>query len=296
MRRTKLPFPLSAVPGDRFRACLAVFAAAAAVGCSSDESSADRAVASLDLYEGLEATLFASEPVLSNPTNIDIDDQGRVWACDVVNYREHWRNNERPEGDRILILEDTDGDGTADVSKVYYQGHDVDAALGLAVMGNKVIVTAAPNVIVFTDDDGDDLPDKKEYLFVNSGSPQNDHSTHSLSFGPDGRLYWNMGNAGRYVHDKDGRLAISKSGNPVLDRNFAEALRENPEADRPDFAQGLEKLSSPYQGGMVFRCNSDGTGMEVLGTTSATTTRWRWIRSAAFGNPTTTMTAAMPAG
>ena len=257
--------PLSDRPGGRFRACLAAVAAAAAVGCWSGESSADRTVANLDLYEGLEATLFASEPVLSNPTNIDVDHRGRVWACDVVNYREHWRNNERPEGDRILILEDTDGDGAADSSKVYYQGHDVDAALGIAVLGNKVIVTAAPNVIVFTDEDGDDLPDRKDYLFVNSGAPQSDHSTHSLSFGPDGRLYWNMGNSGRHVHDKDGRLVIAKSGDPVLDRNFVQGLRKIPEADRPEFTMGLEKLPSPYQGGMVFRCNLDGTGMEVLG-------------------------------
>ena len=221
-------------------------------------------MASLDLYKGLEATLFAAEPVLSNPTNIDVDDRGRVWVCDVVNYREHWRNNERPEGDRILILEDTDGDGTADSSKVYYQGHDVDAALGIAVLGNKVMVTAAPNVIVFTDEDGDDLPDRKEHLFVNSGAPQGDHSTHSLSFGPDGRLYWNMGNSGRHVHDKDGRLVIEKSGNPVLDRNFVQGLRNIPDADRPEFTRGFEHLPSPYQGGMVFRCDLDGTGLEVL--------------------------------
>ncbi len=265
MPPTRSRFPLIAPPGGRFRGCLATLAAVAAASCSSGDSGAGRAVANLDLYDGLEATLFASEPVLSNPTNIDVDHRGRVWACDVVNYREHWRNNERPEGDRILILEDTDGDGAADVSKVYYQGHDVDAALGIAVLGNQVIVTAAPNVIVFTDQDGDDVPDTKEYLFVNSGAPQNDHSTHSLSFGPDGRLYWNMGNAGRYVHDKDGRLVIGKSGNPILDRNFVQALRDNQEADRPEFAAGLERLSSPYQGGMVFRCNLDGTGMEVLG-------------------------------
>ena len=232
---------------------------------SADDRGSDVAVANLDLYPGLEATLFASEPMLSNPTNIDVDERGRVWVCDVVNYREHARNDVRPEGDRILILEDSDGDGVADSSKVYYQGRDVDAALGIAVLGNKVIVTAAPSVIVFTDEDGDDAPDRKEYLFTNSGSPQDDHSTHSLSFGPDGSFYWNMGNNGRYVHDQDGRVAIDDAGHPVLDRNYVERLRENPDAPRPDFADALVALSSPYQGGMVFRCNLDGTGMEVLG-------------------------------
>ncbi len=237
-------------------------------GCSAERDrarSAAAAVANLDLYDGLEATLFASEPVLSNPTNIDVDHRGRVWACDVVNYREHGSNDERPEGDRILILEDTDGDGVADSSKVYYQGRDVDAALGIAVLGNQVIVTAAPNVLVFTDDDGDDVPDRKEYLFTNSGAPQNDHSTHSLSFGPDGNFYWNMGNGGRYIHDRNGALVVDKAGNPVLDSNYERGLRENPGASRPDFAAGLVGRSSPYQGGMVFRCDRDGGSLEVLG-------------------------------
>ncbi len=249
-------------------AALTALAACALSGCSSgpqDSRSAGRAVANLDIYPGLEATLFASEPMLSNPTNIDIDHRGRVWVCDVVNYRERARNNDRPAGDRILILADEDGDGAADSSKVYYQGRDIDAALGIAVMGKRTIVTAAPNVIVFTDEDGDDKPDRKEYLFTNSGAPQNDHSTHSVLFGPDGKLYWNMGNGGRYVGDKDGRLMIDRAGNPVLDRNYVNFLRENPEVARPDFTRGYENRESPYRGGMVFRANLDGSDFEVLG-------------------------------
>ena len=225
----------------------------------------DAATASLDLYPGLEATLFASEPLIASPTNIDVDHRGRVWVCDVVNYREHGRRDKRPEGDRILILEDADGDGVADSSKVFYQGRDVDAALGLAVLGSKVIVTAAPNVLVFTDEDGDDVPDRKEHLFTNSGAPQNDHSTHSFVFGPDGRLYWNMGNAGRHIHDAQGRLVVDRSGEPVVDRNFVRGLRRQGADARPQFATALAGLASPFQGGMVFRSEQDGTGTEVLG-------------------------------
>ena len=252
--------------GEGLGVTLLVTALVVLAGCS--EGPGDRvpqdALAAVDVYPGLAATLFAAEPTLSNPTNIDIDHRGRVWVCDVVNYREHGRNDRRPEGDRILILEDTDGDGVADSSKVYYQGRDIDAALGIAVLGNKVIVTAAPDVIVFTDEDGDDVPDSKESLFVQSGKPQDDHSTHSLSFGPDGKLYWNMGNAGRYIHDKDGRLAVDRSGEPVLDRNYAESLRARPDAERPEFTRGFEELASRFQGGMVFRCNPDGSELEVL--------------------------------
>ena len=252
--------------GEPSGGALLLAALVALAGCSTGlgDRAPQEALAAFDVYPGLEATLFAAEPTLSNPTNIDVDDRGRVWVCDVVNYREHGRNDRRPEGDRILILEDTDGDGVSDSSKVYYQGRDIDAALGIAVLGNKVIVTAAPDVIVFTDEDGDDIPDTKESLFVQSGKPQDDHSTHSLSFGPDGKMYWNMGNAGRYIHDRDGRLAVDGFGDPVLDRNYADSLRERPDTERPEFTRGFEELASPFQGGMVFRCNPDGSELEVL--------------------------------
>src|SRR5688500_7002443 len=60
------------------------------------------AVANLDVHPELQATLFASEPMITNPVNLDIDHRGRVWICDVKNYRGN--NGKRPEGDRILIL------------------------------------------------------------------------------------------------------------------------------------------------------------------------------------------------
>ncbi|MEX0704828.1 MAG: PVC-type heme-binding CxxCH protein [Planctomycetales bacterium] len=199
----------------------------------------DNAVAGLDVADGLEATLFAGEPMLLNPTNIDIDHRGRVWVCEVVNYR--GRNGTRPEGDRILILEDTDGDGQADKRTVYYQGRDVDSAMGVCVLGNKVIVSCSPNVFVFTDEDGDDKPDKKEVLFTKTGLPQHDHSAHAIVFGPDGKLYWNFGNTGQSVHDKHGKLVVDRAGNEVVDNG------------------------KPYRGGMVFRCDLDGSNFEVLG-------------------------------
>ena len=200
---------------------------------------ADDAVTGLDVAEGLEATLFAAEPMVVSLTNLDIDHRGRVWVCEVVNYRVN--NGKRPEGDRILILEDTDGDGRADDSKVYYQGRDVDSAMGICVLGNKVIVSASPNIFVFTDEDGDDKPDRKEVLFTKTGQPQHDHSAHSFLFGPDGKLYWNFGNTGQAVHDKDGNVVVDVAGNKIIDNG------------------------QPYFGGMPFRCNLDGSEMETLG-------------------------------
>ncbi len=205
---------------------------------AQDDHPASKAVAGLDVAPGLEATLFASEPMLASPTNIDVDDRGRVWICEVVNYRH--RAGERPGGDRILILEDTDGDGRADKSTVFYQGRDIDSAMGICVLGNRVIVTASPNVFVFTDTDGDGKADKKEVLFTQTGQSQHDHSAHKFIFGPDGRLYWNFGNAGKAVHDKNGKPVVDIFGRTVVDDGH------------------------PYHGGMAFRCGLDGSNFEVL--------------------------------
>src|SRR5947207_236604 len=67
------------------------------------------ALAGLEVADGLQATLFASEPMIGNPTNIDVDSRGRVWMCEAYNYRPQLNpdNPQRAEGDRILILEDT---------------------------------------------------------------------------------------------------------------------------------------------------------------------------------------------
>src|SRR5439155_5151037 len=186
------------------------------------------AVANLDVHPEVQATLFASEPDLTNPTNIDIDHRGRIWVCDVMNYRGN--NGRRPEGDRILILEDIDGDGKADKMKLFYQGRDIDSAMGICVLGNKVIVSASPNVFVFTFDERTDKILKKELLFTKTGRTQHDHTAHAFLFGPDGKLYWNFGNEGKAVHDKDGKPVVDLAGNKVVDNG------------------------KPYYGGMAVRC------------------------------------------
>lgn len=209
----------------------------------ADKRLPQNALLGLTVADGLQATLFASEPMMGNPTNIDIDSRGRVWVCEAYNYRPKLNPNnpQKAEGDRILILEDQNGDGRADISKVFYQGTDVNAALGVAVLGNKVIVSCSPNVFVFTDTDGDDKADKKEVLFSHVGGEQHDHAIHSFSFGPDGKLYFNFGNAGERLMDKNGNPLKDKDGKVVNDKG------------------------SVYRQGMVFRMNPDGSELEVLG-------------------------------
>ncbi|HUH48169.1 MAG TPA: PVC-type heme-binding CxxCH protein, partial [Arenibacter sp.] len=203
----------------------------------------ENALSSLSVPEGLLLNLFASEPMVANPTNMAIDAKGRIWVCEGRNYR-LFANPDNPyddKGDRILILEDTDHDGVADTSKVFYQGEDINAALGIVVLGDKVIVSASPNIIVFTDVDGDDVPDSKEIIFSGLEGVDHDHGAHAFIFGPDGRLYFNYGNEGRHLLDRN--------GNQILDVH----------------GEKIDASGKPYRQGMAFRCEMDGSNVEVLG-------------------------------
>ena len=218
------------------------------VSCSTqptntDEHSPERSLADLKVHSGLEVTLFASEPMFSNPTNIAIDDRGRVWVCEAFNYRNQYnpKNPLKEEGDRIVILEDTDGDGKADKSKVFYQGKDVNSALGISLVGDKVIVSCSPNVFVFTDADHDDVPDKKEILYQGIQGIQHDHGMHAFVFGPDGRLYFNFGN--------EGKSLLNAAGDTIVDVNGHKVVTNG----------------KPFRQGLVLRADINGENVEVLG-------------------------------
>jgi putative membrane-bound dehydrogenase-like protein len=199
----------------------------------------ESATEQLDVHPELTVQLFASEPMMLSPASIDIDHRGRVWVCEVVNYRKH--NGERAEGDRILILEDTDGDAKADKSTVFHQGRDVDSAHGICVLGNKALISCGDDVFWLIDDNGDDKADRKELMFTKIGGAQHDHGIHAFHFGPDGRLYFNFGNAGKQLCDKNGNLITDIHGVKCTNQN-----------------------NRPYQQGMVFRCELDGSNVELL--------------------------------
>src|SRR5215471_6765441 len=131
---------------------------------------AENALKGLEVFDGLEVHTFATEPMLKNPTNIDVDERGRVWVTEAYNYRPDINGNPTdPKGDRIMILEDTNGDGKADSAKVFYQGPEINAPLGVCVLGNKVVISQSPFVWIFYDDNGDDKADRKEVLFRTEG-------------------------------------------------------------------------------------------------------------------------------
>src|SRR5690606_13622077 len=190
--------------------CLYLFPFLLLFSCSpnKDQTGARQEEPLLFVPDGLEARLWAESPMFYNPTNMDVDIHGRIWVTEAVNYRE-FNNDEghmsNSEGDRVMILADTDGDGTADSSKVFVQDKDLRSPLGIAVLGNRVLVSCSPHIIVYTDENGDDKPDKKEIFLTGFGGLDHDHGIHAGIAGPDGKLYFITGNAGPHqVMDKAG--------------------------------------------------------------------------------------------
>ncbi len=206
---------------------------------------------------GVAVTLWAESPLLFNPTAMDIDEHGRVWVTEGVNYRRWGGRNpgrEHPEGDRIVVLQDTDGDGAADTSTVFAQDVDLVSPLGICVLGSRVIVSCSPSIFVYHDDDGDLVADRRETLLTGFGGRDHDHGVHSVVFGPDGRLLFNAGNAGPHiVTDKDGWTlragSLYSGGGPEAADN------------RPGLVSDDGRV---WVGGIVLEMEPDGSGLEVI--------------------------------
>src|SRR5690349_12662541 len=89
-----------------------VLSAAAANPTGTGFEAAANTITNFQVGEGLAVSLFASEPMVRNPTDMDVDERGRVWITEGINYRssfQRWGTLDGA-GDRIIILEDTDGD------------------------------------------------------------------------------------------------------------------------------------------------------------------------------------------
>jgi len=221
----------------------------------------------LDIFTvpaGLEVTVWAQSPLLRNPTNIDIDAAGRIWVTEGVNYRRH--KDRDAKGDRVVVLEDTDHDGRADSSSVFVQEPTLVAPLGIAVLDNKIIVSNAPDLIVYTDVNRDRkfdaAVDKREVLLSGFDGRNHDHALHSVTFGPDGRWYFSNGNAGANFTDRGGRtFRIGSVYNPVPDGGAQPVFGHAP----PSYAGARSDDGHVYVGGFSARMQPDGTGVEILG-------------------------------
>lgn len=213
----------------------------------------------------LEVSVWAHSPLLMNPTNMDIDQHGRIWVAEGVNYRKHF--DRRPEGDRIMVLEDTDKDGGADKSWVFVQEPFLRAPMGVAVIGNQVVVSMAPDLLVYTDHDGDAVydptkGDTREVLLTGFNGRNHDHSLHSVTVGPDGKWYFSVGNCGAYFTDRDAktwRIGAASQSMSWWPKDPAIADR-----DPMTFGGKASDDGRVYVGGFIARMDPDGTEVDIL--------------------------------
>ncbi len=196
--------------------------------------------------ENLEVTLWASEPMLSNPTNMDIDSRGRIWVTEGLNYRLfNIKNFKRvPKADAIKILEDTNKDGKADKVTIFAENL-FPVPMGIAIeeiynekgeqTGTRVYVGNAPNLLVLEDTDGDDRADKKYNLLSGFGAVDSDHGLHGMFLAMDGKLYFTHGDGkygepNQYKKKKDLSLVYDitdQSGRRIIHKDRGSTLRVN---------------------------------------------------------------------
>ena len=150
---------------------------------------AEQAAKEMKLPEGFRATVFAAEPDVTQPISFCIDDRGRLWVAEATNYGQ-WK----PEGkDRVVILEDTDGDGKAEKRTLFYEGFNYITGIEYGFGG--IYVMSPPNLYFVPDRDRDDKPDgKPEVLFDGFGYKESRHNlANGFTWGPDGWLYGGHG-------------------------------------------------------------------------------------------------------
>lgn len=226
-------------------------------------AAAQAAVKAMTTPPGVVATLFAAEPMVVNPADMDVDHRGRVWITEGANYRASFQKWGllRPDGDRVQVLEDTDGDGTADRARTFYQDLSINTALGICVLGNRVIISSAPGVFILTDTNGDDVADTRELLFsCDPKQADHDHAMHAFVFGPDGKYYFNFGNVGGFLRRPPAGMKTLPLHGKLDPKELALGELVKDVDGRDITAQG-----KPYRQGMAFRCNPDGSQVEVLG-------------------------------
>ncbi len=199
---------------------------------------------------GMKVDLWAAEPSLANPVAFCFDEQGRVFVAETFRQQKGVEDNRNHMNwllddlaaqtvedrlayfkkhlgdevkkyalahDRIRLLEDTDGDGKADRSTVFADGFNAiedGTGAGVLSINGKVFYTCIPKLWQLTDTDGDGRADERAALYDGFGVRVafRGHDMHGLIVGPDGRLYFSIGDRGFSVSTKQGQLHMPDRG------------------------------------------------------------------------------------
>lgn len=144
------------------------------------------------LAPGYEIQLVASEeqfPELANPVALNFDNRGRLWVATMPSYPQ-WKPK-TPMNDKLLILEDDDGDGRMDRCKVFADGLHQPTGFELGYGG--VYVAQQPDLLRLEDTDGDDRADRQVRQLIGFDSADSHHGLAAFEWGPDGALYFQEG-------------------------------------------------------------------------------------------------------
>jgi putative membrane-bound dehydrogenase-like protein len=159
------------------------------------------AIAKMTVPEGFKVVPFAAEPEIVQPFAFTFDDRGRVWLCENLNYETRGSDtfDQGPMG-RIVILEDTDGDGRMDKKTLFRDR--LFFPTGIAFGFGGIYVGSPPNLLFIPDRNKDDVPDGEPEILLDGWGRQDRHETlNSFIWGPDGWLY---GLQGVFTHSRVG--------------------------------------------------------------------------------------------
>ena len=153
----------------------------------------DDALAKFEMAKGYKIELFASEvefPNLANPAQISFDNQGRLWVSTLGSYPHYRPGDARPD-DKILIYEDSDGDGKADKETVFASG--LHLPIGFEITEFGVYVSQAPNLVLLKDTDGDDKADTYDIILSGFDTHDTHHAISAFTADPFGNIIMDEG-------------------------------------------------------------------------------------------------------
>ena len=154
---------------------------------------------------GFELQLFASEPDVFNPIYMNWDERGRLWVIETVDYP-----NEVKKGDigndRIIILEDTNGDGKADKTTIFADKLNIPTSFVFSNGG--IIVSQAPSFLFLKDTDGDDKADVRQNILTGWGKRDTHAQASNLRYGLDNKIWGVVGYSG-YDNGKKGKDSLA---------------------------------------------------------------------------------------
>ncbi|MEY4938901.1 MAG: hypothetical protein RIQ93_636 [Verrucomicrobiota bacterium] len=138
-----------------------------------------------EVAEGFEVSLWAENPLLNKPIQMNFDPQGRLWVASSAVYPQIEPGQEA--SDRIVVLEDTQHSGRADKATVFAEGLLIPT--GIVPGDGGVYVAQSTELLFFKDLDGDGKADVRQTVLSGFGTEDTHHNLHTLHWGPDGRLY-----------------------------------------------------------------------------------------------------------